>query len=82
MWSSIHSSLGVGKLIKQEKLISDEELAAIFSLDTMLSNIQVGFILKEHHQFNMYSPSNKKKDHLSERATAINFSCLLFANVK
>ena len=39
MWSSILSGLGVAELVKQENLISNEELAAILSLDTMLSNI-------------------------------------------
>ena len=39
MWSSTLSSLGVAKLVKQEKLISNEELAAILSPDTMVSNI-------------------------------------------
>ena len=39
MWSSILSGLDVAELVKQEKLISDEELAAILSLDTMVSNI-------------------------------------------
>ena len=33
------SGLGVSELVRQEKLLSDEELAALLSPDTMVNNV-------------------------------------------
>jgi len=33
------NGLGVAELVRQEKLLSDEELAAILSPDTMINNV-------------------------------------------